>query len=139
MVVQHDYKPKDSVKYLGNTQTPYEKKNWSSVILFNNTKCKALTPEYINTASGLDLHQFKWLGDDSLIGAIPQQWNHLVGWYPYDERTCIAHFTEGGPWLEAYNDCHYSQEWYSEKHMMEAYQEWTSDQHEKAISNKVPS
>ena len=31
-VVKHDYTPKDDVKYLGNTQTPYPKKNWSSVM-----------------------------------------------------------------------------------------------------------
>ncbi|NBR29730.1 MAG: aminotransferase class V-fold PLP-dependent enzyme, partial [Betaproteobacteria bacterium] len=34
--------------------------------------------DYVNTASGLELHQFKWLGDDSLIGELPHRWNHLV-------------------------------------------------------------
>ena len=32
-----------------------------------------MTPEFVNTASGLELHQFKWLGDDELIGALPPQ------------------------------------------------------------------
>ena len=40
-VVQHDYIPRDSEKFLGNAQLPYFKKNWSSVILFNNARCKA--------------------------------------------------------------------------------------------------
>ena len=52
-VVKHDYVPKDSVKFLGNMQTTYQKKNWSSLMLFNNKKCHALTPESVNTESGL--------------------------------------------------------------------------------------
>lgn len=77
-VVQHDYQPTEITKFLNQPQTPYQKKNWSSVMLFNNARCKALTPEYVNTATGLELHQFKWLGDDRLIGALPEEWNHLV-------------------------------------------------------------
>ena len=34
-------------------------------MLFNCAKCKNLTVEYVNKATGLDLHQFKWLNDDS--------------------------------------------------------------------------
>jgi len=51
MVVKHDYVPKVEQKFLGQVQTKYEKKNWSSVMLFNNAKCGALTPEYVNNAS----------------------------------------------------------------------------------------
>ena len=55
------------------------KKNWSSLILFNCAKCKALTIDYVNKASGLDLHQFKWLKDDSEIGDINDfGWNFLI-------------------------------------------------------------
>jgi hypothetical protein len=79
-VVKHQHVPTETTKFLGAVQTKYEKKNWSSLMLMNCGKCKALTPEYVNTASGLELHQFKWLGDDSLIGALPAQWNHLVGY-----------------------------------------------------------
>ncbi|HSN41704.1 MAG TPA: hypothetical protein VLT92_16120 [Burkholderiales bacterium] len=58
MVVKHDHVPRETVKFLGEPQSKYEKKNWSSVMLFNNAKCRALTPQYVNTASGLELHQF---------------------------------------------------------------------------------
>ncbi|MEO7727663.1 MAG: glycosyltransferase, partial [Burkholderiales bacterium] len=44
MVVKHDHVPKEATKFLDQPQTPYQKKNWSSVMLFNNAKCKALTP-----------------------------------------------------------------------------------------------
>jgi hypothetical protein len=128
MVVKHNHNPVETVKYLGNAQTQYEKKNWSSVILFNNTRCKALTPEYINHASGLDLHQFKWLEDDSLIGSLPSHWNHLVGHDAPNSKAKIVHYTTGGPWLEAFNDCEFSHEWYAEKTMMEACEEWTKRQ-----------
>src|SRR4029079_1740995 len=51
MVSKHDYVPKDSVKFLGQVQTRYEKKNWSSAVLFNNARCRELTTEYVNTAT----------------------------------------------------------------------------------------
>jgi lipopolysaccharide biosynthesis glycosyltransferase len=111
MVCKHDYVPRDEVKFLGNVQTKYEKKNWSSLVLFNNAKCKALTPEYVNTASGLELHQFKWLGDDAQIGGLPLEWNWLVGEYPYNDKAKICHFTLGGPYFRNYVNSDYADEW----------------------------
>ena len=111
MVVKHDHVPKESTKFLGEPQTPYRKKNWSSMILFNNSRCRALTPEYVNTASGLDLHQFKWLASDDLIGAIPDRWNHLVGYDPPRKDASLVHHTLGGPYFNEYRDCEYADEW----------------------------
>jgi hypothetical protein len=112
MCVQHDYTPKSDTKFLGATQTKYEKKNWSSLILFNNAKCRALTPDYVNTASGLELHQFKWLGDDSLIGAIPQRWNVLVGYHDdLPEPACI-HYTDGAPFYTDYVATGFASQWF---------------------------
>ena len=73
MCVKHDYQPKTETKFLGQTQTKYQKKNWSSVMLFNNRRCRALTPDFVNTATGLELHQFKWLDGDDQIGELPQR------------------------------------------------------------------
>src|SRR5262245_13154061 len=98
MVVKHDHVPKETVKFLGEKQTRYEKKNWSSVMLFNNANCRALSPDYVNTASGLELHQFKWLDSEDLIGALPNRWNHLVGYDPERPDAALLHYTEGGPW-----------------------------------------
>jgi lipopolysaccharide biosynthesis glycosyltransferase len=116
-VVKHEHRPTEKTKYLGTTQTSYERKNWSSVILFNCAKCKALTPEYVNEAEGLDLHQFKWLEDDQ-IGDIPHEWNYLVG---YDSRASVynkpvanAHFTIGGPYFREYRGVEYSDAWWDE-------------------------
>ena len=111
MVVKHHHVPRENVKFLGEPQSKYEKKNWSSVMLFNNARCTQLTPEYVSTASGLELHQFKWLGDDSLIGALPDRWNHLVGYNPPRTDAALVHFTLGGPYFDEYRDCEYADEW----------------------------
>ena len=60
-VVKHDHKPSESVKFLGAVQTAYAKKNWSSMMLFNNAKCRALTLSYLTTHGGLNWHQFRRL------------------------------------------------------------------------------
>ena len=111
MVCQHDYQPIDAVKFLKNPQTPYAKKNWSSVMLFNNGRCRALTPDFVNGATGLELHQFRWLPDEALIGPLPLEWNWLVGEYPFNPAARIAHFTRGGPYFAGYEDCDYADEW----------------------------
>jgi lipopolysaccharide biosynthesis glycosyltransferase len=119
-VIKHEHKPQETVKFLNQPQTRYEKKNWSSVILFNNAKCKALTPDYVNTATGLELHQFKWLGDDSLIGALPPRWNHLVDYdppLPVDQLSLI-HYTEGGPYFADFRNCGYADLWIAERDRM---------------------
>jgi lipopolysaccharide biosynthesis glycosyltransferase len=115
MCVQHDHQPHETVKFLNQPQTAYGKKNWSSVMLFNNARCHALTPDYVNTASGLELHQFKWLADDSLIGPLPQSWNHLVGYEPHAEDMSNVHFTLGGPYFHEFVNCDYAAQWNSEK------------------------
>ena len=117
-VVKHVHVPKEEVKFLGAVQTKYEKKNWSSVMLMNCAKCRALTPEYVNMASGLELHQFKWLEGDHLIGEIPHEWNHLVGYDAPRPDAKLVHYTIGGPYFEAYRDCEYAKEWFAEREAM---------------------
>ena len=43
-VVKHHHVPEETTKFLGNPQSKYEKKNWSSVMLFNNTSCCLTIP-----------------------------------------------------------------------------------------------
>ena len=118
MVVKHHHVPRETVKFLGEPQSKYEKKNWSSVMLFNNVRCRALSPENVNRASGLELHQFKWLENDDLIGALPGRWNHLVGYNPPRRDAGLVHYTLGGPWFDDYRDCEYSREWFTERDTM---------------------
>lgn len=118
MVIQHDHVPKEERKFLNEPQSKYQKKNWSSVMLFNNARCTALTPDYVNTATGLELHQFKWLGDDNLIGALPNRWNHLVGYDAPRQDASLVHYTLGGPYFDEFSDCEYSKEWFAERDAM---------------------
>jgi lipopolysaccharide biosynthesis glycosyltransferase len=120
MCTKHNHVPKNATKFLGAKQTTYDKKNWSSVMLFNNAKCKALTPAYVNVATGLELHQFKWLKSDDLIGDIPLTWNYLLNVQEgFDCHAKMFHYTEGGPyfakhvknsepWLHAFQDANRS-------------------------------
>jgi hypothetical protein len=117
-VVKHDHKPSEKTKFLGEKQTTYQKKNWSSVVLFNNAKCTRLTPDYVNSASGLELHQFKWLDNERLIGDLPARWNHLVDYDPPSEDVSLAHFTIGGPYFPEFANCAFADEWRAEREAM---------------------
>lgn len=119
-VVKHDHEPEEDTKFLGAPQTRYEKKNWSSVMLFNCARCAALTPDYVNAASGLDLHRFHWLDGDHAIGDIPRAWNHLVAYDPSvpADEVCNLHYTIGGPYFEDYANTDYAADWFAEKDAM---------------------
>jgi len=110
---KHDYEPEEDKKFLGQVQTKYEKKNWSSFMLMNCKKCNELTPDYVNSATGLQLHQFKWLESDDLIGDLPLEWNWLVDEPGYNTKSKVnnIHFTKGGPWFKEYAECSYSETW----------------------------
>ena len=117
LVCQHDYVPKTQRKFLDQVQTKYPRKNWSSFMAFNNARCVALTPDYVNSASGLDLHRFKWL-DDAMIGGLPLEWNWLVGEYDYRADAKVVHFTLGGPYFDECRGCDYADEWFAESESM---------------------
>lgn len=118
-VCQHDYVPSTKTKYLGNIQYTYPRKNWSSVMLFNcgHPDCKLLTPDYVQKASGLDLHRLHWTHDEN-IGALPLSWNWLVGEYKYNPSAKNVHFTIGGPWFDEYSHVDYATDWFEEKALM---------------------
>lgn len=123
LVVKHNYTPKPGAKFLGQPQSTYPCKNWSSVMLFNGYRSavQRLTPDYINTVSAMDLHQFRWCRSPDDIGELPVEWNHLVGEYEPNPNAKIVHFTRGGPWFDAFADCEYAQEWREElNHAMSA-------------------
>jgi hypothetical protein len=111
MVCKHDYTPKKSIKFLDKIQSHYDRKNWSSLILFNNGKCRSLSTDYVNSAEGFDLHQFKWVNDDDLIGNVPLSWNHLCEEDNQHHPPHGIHFTNGGPWFKGSRNTEYSNNW----------------------------
>ena len=105
MCVKHNHKPKNKTKFLGEPQTSYPKKNWSSLMLINCSKCKNLNVEYVNSASGLDLHRFNWLDNDNEIGEIKGTWNSLVkDSNNNNNNASLIHWTLGGPWFKEQRD-----------------------------------
>jgi len=112
MCCQHNQVIENDHKFLGYRQTDYSYKNWSSVILFNNRRCKSLTPKFVNEQPGLVLHQFEWLKKENSIGQLPLEWNHLV-----DNKNQsinppkLIHYTNGGPYFNETKDCSYANDW----------------------------
>jgi hypothetical protein len=97
-VVQHPPMTAAAPKKEGQPQTLYTRKNWSSVMLFNcaHPSNHALTIDLLNTLPGRDLHRFCWL-DDREIGALPPEWNYLVGVNAPQADPAIVHYTLGCP------------------------------------------
>jgi lipopolysaccharide biosynthesis glycosyltransferase len=116
-VVKHDYTPKTQTKFLGNAQTVYEKKNWSSVMLFNNFHydCQRLTLDAVESMTGLELHQFHWT---KRVGELSPKWNYLVGESPKVESPKLIHYTLGGPYFNETRNCEYAKEWFDAKARM---------------------
>lgn len=112
MCVKHEYEPKSLTKMDGKIQYCYPRKNWSSLMLFNNEKCKNLTMELINEVEPMYLHRMQWVPDD-LIGELPIEFNWLVGYYKETDtfKPKALHYTDGGPWHKDYENCEYNIVW----------------------------
>lgn len=112
-VVQHDYQTKAAVKFRGKANENYPRKNWSSVILWNCAHYgnRALTPEYVEKATGAHLHRFAWLEDDRL-GELPKEWNWLATEYPANDAAKLIHYTLGTPCFPAYRGCSQAPAWH---------------------------
>lgn len=119
IVVKHDYKTKMEEKYLGAKNENYPRKNWSSVILFNNALCKQLTPEFVQNATGAELHRFYWTGDDNLIGELPIEWNWLSQEFGVNEDAKLVHYTLGTPSFFDFAKGEMADEWHRERQFTE--------------------
>jgi lipopolysaccharide biosynthesis glycosyltransferase len=115
-VVKHMHHPWSNTKMDNQKQTTYERKNWSSCILWNcgHEKNKNLTKEVVNSVSPAFLHRFYWLRDED-IGELPLTYNFLVGYYsklPEGQTPKVLHYTSGMPFMSGYEDCDYADLWY---------------------------
>lgn len=86
---------------------PFER---PSLMVFDCARCRILTPQYIDDTSH-PLFRLEWAKE---IGALPLDWNHLVGYSEPDPRASLVHFTMGIPiWPETKNS-EYAGEWIEE-------------------------
>ena len=115
LVVKHDYKTKFPVKYLGNSNEDYPRKNWSSVMLFNcgNYPNRKLLPEFVKQQTGEYLHRFQWTTDDR-IGSLPKEWNWLCGEYEENDQAKLLHYTIGVPAFSSYGAINQARDWWLE-------------------------
>lgn len=75
---------------------------WPSVMLFNNTRCKKLTPEYVDNPDNV-MFDFAWTDGQIRpeIGEIPPEWNYCIGYSERPESVKLWHYTQGLPvWPE---------------------------------------
>ena len=90
-----------------------------SVMVFNNARCKNLTPEYIENGSPASL---EWA---EKIGELPHEFNHLVGYDEPNQNAKIIHFTQGVPCWHETADCEFSEEWKEERKASELTCTWS--------------
>lgn len=107
-VVKHDYKSPNLIKMDNQSQMNYNKKLWSSFMIFRDIQAGP-TVEEVNTKPGSWLHGFEWLSEDQ-IGALNESWNFI----PDHSETRVSasspnaiHFTEGTPLMKP--GCRYAE------------------------------
>ena len=84
--------PEFSVQVM-QEQPPFE---WASVMLFNNERCKVLTPEFVNSTD-TPLLDLAW----GKVGTFSAEWTHCVG-YQEPKAANLYHYTQGLPcWYES--------------------------------------
>lgn len=119
-VVKHDYQTRMTEKYLGAPNENYPRKNWSSVILWNNATFpnRKLTPEFVERSTGAELHRFTWI-DDLRLGELPIEWNWLSQEYGVNSRAKLIHYTLGSPCFHEFACDEMADEWHRERVLTE--------------------
>ena len=115
--VPHNYNPKAVRKMDGQIQESYNRKNWSSFMVFNcsHDANKLITVDDVSVKTGSWLHAFGWLEYEQ-IGKIGEEWNWLDDWSPDYINAKNVHFTTGGPQFSDWKpsrpiDATYTHEW----------------------------
>jgi len=114
MCVKHDQKPEEAIKMDNKMQQPYDRKNWSSVMLMKPSKCP-INSYKLNNWSGSELHQMLWVPSEE-IGELPGGWNFLAGHDdPEGADPQNVHHTLGTPDMLGLNavETPWDQEWWS--------------------------
>jgi lipopolysaccharide biosynthesis glycosyltransferase len=88
--------------FVNRTLPPFE---WPSAMLFNNARCTALTPEFIETGNPFKLDTWA-----STLGDMPTEWNYCVPYSfntPISSKPKLLHYTGGIPiWPETHDSKH---------------------------------
>lgn len=82
----------------------------ASLMLFNNSACRRLMPEFIEDEKN-KLFDFAWA---PYVGALKPEWNHCVGYAEPNPNALIVHYTMGIPCWPETTGCEYSDRWHQE-------------------------
>lgn len=104
---------------------------WPSVMLFNCSKCKKLTEDYIMKGTPQD---FSWA--DS-VGDLPKEWNHLVGYDQPNGNEKLLHYTAGIPHYHEVHGLGFESEWLEAKNNMLSANSWIEISGQTVHSKKV--
>lgn len=80
---------------------------WPSVMLFNNDKCRTLTPAYVDDEKH-GLFDFIWASE---VAGLEKDWNHLIGYDPANPDAKLIHYTQGIPCWPETKDTEWAKEW----------------------------
>jgi len=94
---------------------------WASVMLMNCARLEMLTPEFV--AKAQRLHTLEFL-EEGLIGDLPAEWNHLVGYDPPNPSAKLVHYTQGVPAFPETSDSEFAREWQQTQRMVNATVPW---------------
>jgi hypothetical protein len=81
---------------------------WPSMMLFDNSQCTRLTPEYIERGSP---QSFEWA---ETVGDLPAEWNLCVGYDQPNPDAKLIHYTQGLPIWPETKGCEHSKAWLDE-------------------------
>ena len=101
--IHHEHQPMEQEKMGGAVQTQYERKNWTSLMLFNcghPDVVNHLSLGNIGMQNGTYLLRMEWVHDE-FMGELPPEWNWLCGHSSMDLKPKAVHFTRGLPSLHA--------------------------------------
>lgn len=104
---------------------------WPSVMLFNCSKCKKLTEDYIMKGTPQD---FSWA--DS-VGDLQKEWNHLVGYDQPNGHEKLLHYTAGIPYYQEVHGLGFESEWFAAKNNMLSANSWIEISGQTVHSQKV--
>ncbi|HET6620556.1 MAG TPA: hypothetical protein VFG64_11480 [Dongiaceae bacterium] len=93
-----------------------KKFEWASMILFNcgHSANRVLEPGYVDDPKRcVNPHTMDWLAPE-LVGPVPGEWNHLVGYDAPRRDARLVHYTQGMPIYEETSGSEYREEWLAE-------------------------
>ncbi len=99
---------------------------WASMMLYNcgHPANQVLTPDYVQDPQRCKQpHMIDWMSED-LIGDLPGEWNHLVGYDAPRNDAKLVHYTQGMPVFEETAGSEYTEDWKKEHAKSNQTQGW---------------